>query len=104
MLGMFALLFMALWQDYRDGGKSPPPVVAGVGVTTFAYLIGVLFMLDKEVSEGILCYAVMASVMLCCHGIIQVAIMPFRVLTKMVFRMSLLLPHVPAYNNTSGRP
>jgi hypothetical protein len=67
MLGMFALLFMALWQDYRDGGKSPPPVVAGVGVTTFAYLIGVLFMLDKEVIQD----------MLCCHGIIQVSVLPF---------------------------
>jgi hypothetical protein len=51
MLGIFALLFMALWQDYRDGGKSPPPVVAGVGVTTVAYLIGVLFLLDKEVRK-----------------------------------------------------
>jgi hypothetical protein len=50
MLGMTALVFMALWQDWREGGYSQTPVVFGVGVTTFAYLLGCTVLMDKEVS------------------------------------------------------
>ena len=50
MLGMTALVFMALWQDWREGGYSQTPVVFGVGVTTFAYLLGCTLLMDKEVS------------------------------------------------------
>lgn len=49
MLGMTALVFMALWQDWREGGYSQTPVVFGVGVTTLAYLLGCTLLLDKEV-------------------------------------------------------
>mmetsp|Transcript_22772 Transcript_22772/g.56227 ORF Transcript_22772/g.56227 Transcript_22772/m.56227 type:complete len:144 (+) Transcript_22772:274-705(+) len=48
MLGMFALLFITMWQDLRDGGKSQLLVVAGVGITTVAYLIGCTLLLDTE--------------------------------------------------------
>jgi len=48
MLGMTALVFMALWQDWREGGYSQTPVVFGVGVTTLAYLLGCTLLMDKE--------------------------------------------------------
>lgn len=51
MLGMTALVFMALWQDWREGGYSQTPVVFGVGATTLAYLLACTVLMDKEVSS-----------------------------------------------------